>query len=50
MRLINEAIKQKGLSLKKLPQEIQDNVERLRLLINKFNDQVKEYKDQEEPT
>lgn len=48
MRLINQAIKEKSLSLKKLPQEIQEDVENLRLLINKFNDDVKEYEEQDE--
>jgi len=48
MKLINEAIKQKGLSLKKLPQEIQDSVADLRKMILKFNDEVKEYEKEEE--
>jgi len=48
MKLINEALKRKGITLKKLPEEIKDQISSLKSSIEDYNKEAEAYEDQEE--
>lgn len=48
MKLINEALKRKGITLKKLPEEIKDQISSLKQSIEDYNKEAQAYEDQED--